>query len=175
AEAVTKGIELDGAWRLTDTLTLGGSIAWLNAEYEDFENAPCGPFLRAADPAGCVDGQDLGGETLQRAPDYSGTVYLEFTHAVGGGWDMDAYTGYTFRDESTTVISNEFGADSLELLDARLSFSNADNGWMVALKGNNLTDERKLILSQDNDLLQGGQFGAINMPRTYALQVRKNF
>ena len=175
AEAVTKGVELDGAWRLTDTFTLGGSIAWLNAEYEDFENAPCGPFLRAADAAGCVDGQDLSGETLQRAPDYSGTVYLEYTHEVGGGWDMDAYTGYTFRDESTTVISNEFGADSLELLDARLSFSNADNGWMVALKGNNLTDERKLILRQDNDLLQGGQFGAINMPRTYALQVRKNF
>ncbi|MBK6278008.1 MAG: TonB-dependent receptor [Gammaproteobacteria bacterium] len=36
AEAVTKGVELDGAWRLTDTFTLGGSIAWLNAEYEDF-------------------------------------------------------------------------------------------------------------------------------------------
>ncbi|MFZ1834783.1 MAG: TonB-dependent receptor, partial [Pseudomonadales bacterium] len=175
AEAVTQGIELEGAWRLTDTLTAGGSIAWLDAEYEDFKNAPCGPFLRASDPVGCMDGQDLSGETLQRAPDYSGTVYLEFTREVGAGWDMDAYAGYTFRDDSTTVISNEFGAESLELLDARLSFSNQESGWMVALKGNNLTDERKLILRQDNDLLQGGQFGAINMPRTYALQVRKNF
>ncbi len=175
AKAVTEGIELDGAWRLTDTLTVGSSLAWLNAEYEDFENAPCGPFQRAADPAGCLDGQDLSGETLQRAPDYSGTVYLEFTQGLGGGWDMDAYAGYTFRDKSTTVISNEFGAESMQLLDARVSFSHEDSGWMVALKGNNLTDERKLILRQDNDLLQGGQFGVINMPRTYALQVRKSF
>ena len=78
-----------------------------------------------------VAGRDQPGLTLCSrtasciAPDYSGTVYLEYTHAVEGGWDMDAYTGYTFRDESTTVISNEFRA--------------------------------------------------INMPRTYALQVRKNF
>ncbi|MBK6278009.1 MAG: TonB-dependent receptor [Gammaproteobacteria bacterium] len=103
--------------------------------------------------------QDLSGETLQRAPDYSGTVYLEYTHEVGGGWDMDAYTGYTFRDESTTVISNEFGADSLELLDARLSFSNADNGWMVALKGNNLTDERKLILRRTTTCCRAASSG----------------
>jgi len=175
AEAVTKGIELEAVWRLTEQFTVGGNVAFLNAEYEDFPNAPCGPFKRAADPAACTAGQDLGGETLMRAPDTSGTLYLEYVQSLSGGWEMLGYAGWSFRDESTTVISNEFGADSLSLFDARLSFENVDSGWMVALKGNNLNDDRGLILTQDNDLLQGAQFGAITMPRTYAVQVKKSF
>ena len=37
AEAVTQGIEIEGAWQLTENLTVGGSYAYLDAEYEDFE------------------------------------------------------------------------------------------------------------------------------------------
>ncbi len=175
AEAVTQGIEIEGAWQLTENLTVGGSYAYLDAEYEDFKNAPCGPYKRAANPLACVAGQDLSGETLQRAPENSGNLYIQYVQSVSSKWDLLTYLGWTYRDEATTVISNEFGSDEISLVDGRIQFTNDASGWMVALKGNNLTDETALILSQDNDLLQGAQFGAITMPRTYAIQVRKTF
>ncbi|MDX1734510.1 MAG: TonB-dependent receptor, partial [Halioglobus sp.] len=35
------GIEIDTRWAATDNLTLGGNVAWLDAEYKDFADAPC--------------------------------------------------------------------------------------------------------------------------------------
>ncbi|MGI9292876.1 MAG: TonB-dependent receptor [Pseudomonadales bacterium] len=175
AEATTQGVELDASWRLAENWTIGGSYAYLDAEYDDFPNAPCGPFLQEADPVGCMDGQDLGGERLQRAPENSGSLYVEYVREIAKGWEFTSYLGWSFRDETFTVISNEFESDSLSLLDARFELRNADAGWVVAVKGKNLTDEDSLILRQDNALLQGAQFGAIVVPRTYALQVKKLF
>lgn len=173
AEAITQGIELEATWRLTEAWTLGGSYAYLDAEYDKFDNAPCGPFLIAAVGQPCS--QDLSGERLQRAPENSGTLYVEYFSALGDtGWDLNGYLGWSYRDETFTTISNEFKSDTIELFDARLAVSNAD-GWVVALKGSNLTDERSLILVQDNTLLGGDQFGVITPPRMYSLQIRKTF
>ena len=87
-EARTEGVEVDGRWALTDNLTVGGSVAWLDAHYEDFTGATC-TNPQVIDPAtypGCLDengdnivnandpgGQDLGGEDLIFAPEWSAT------------------------------------------------------------------------------------------------------
>ena len=40
-EAVTQGIEMDGRWRVSEGLTLLGSMAYLDFEYDTFDNAQC--------------------------------------------------------------------------------------------------------------------------------------
>ncbi|MCV6604585.1 MAG: TonB-dependent receptor, partial [Porticoccaceae bacterium] len=62
-EAVTQGIELDGRWLVAEGLTLGGSVAYLDASYDEFKGATCTvpqSFKPAANP-GCLDanGQNI--------------------------------------------------------------------------------------------------------------------
>ena len=173
AEAVSQGIELDVEYRLSEAFTIGGNVALLDAEYDKFERAPCGPVGTAN--GSCVGFQDLSGETLGRAPEYSASAFVEYFVPVNGSWDATAYLGATWRDEALTNIHGEGYSDKLNLVNARLQFVNEAEGWTVAIKGSNLTDSRALLMRQDNSLLQGAQFGGITMPRTYALQVKKQF
>ena len=82
AEAISQGIELDGAFRLNDEWTLTGSLAFLDAQYDEFATATCTVAQASAigaaggDPASCQ--QDLGGENLANAPDWSGVLALDY-------------------------------------------------------------------------------------------------
>jgi outer membrane receptor protein involved in Fe transport len=41
AEATSQGVEIDGVFRLTEALTMTASMAYLDATYDEFENASC--------------------------------------------------------------------------------------------------------------------------------------
>ena len=87
AKTIAKGIELDGRWALTDSFSLSGAVAYVDAYYDEFDGAQCYSGQEAVNPD-CVDpdgptgpvvpvGQDMSGNTLQFSPEWSGHLTLE--------------------------------------------------------------------------------------------------
>ena len=184
SSAVTQGIEIDATWRLTDAITIGGAYAYLDAEYEDSEELSCGGYQqRVREQAGedfsempctfLLDDQPSGSNELQRAPEHTASLWGEYFAPVSGAMDLQVYGGVTYRDESSTSLDNYFYADDLTMFNGRIALYHNPGQWSVALFGNNLLDEDGLVLHQDNS--GGAVKGIITTPRTYGLQLVKQF
>ena len=131
---------------------------------EDFSQSPC-TFL--------LDDQPSGSDELQRAPEHTASLWGEYFAPVSGAMDLQVYGGVTYRDESSTSLDNYFYADDLTMFNGRIALYHNPGQWSVALFGNNLLDEDGLVLHQDNS--GGAVKGIITIPRTYGLQLVKQF
>ena len=77
-----KGIEVETRWAATDNLVLGANLAYLDATYGEFKEAPCTAVQLDANPQCGVEGptnvldtfNDLDGENTLYASDYSASV-----------------------------------------------------------------------------------------------------
>ena len=99
------GAELDGTWNLTDTLTVQGSLAYVNAEIASFPpGANSGDFTAVFGPDANVEGQKA-----PRFPEWAWSLSAtyEVPVALGGGadWYTRADVFYTgeFFDENTNL------------------------------------------------------------------------
>ena len=93
---------------------------------------------------GGFSAQDLSGERLPRAPEWSGTAGFDYQRSIGSGslmFGLAASASYT--DEIVRDISYSPGAiqDSYTKTNAAVRLFSADNTWEIALIGNNLSDE----------------------------------
>ena len=85
ATATTQGLELDGRWALSESLSLGAALAWLDAEYDSYPEAPCNSVNAQFSTGG---GCDLSGQPLPFAPDFSGSIYADFVHPLTPGLNL---------------------------------------------------------------------------------------
>jgi outer membrane receptor protein involved in Fe transport len=164
AEAVSEGVEVDGRWAPTDWLTLGGSFAYLDAEYESFRQGQCNTVN--ATPTGICD---LSGQRLPLAAEWSGNVYADFQYPISGNINLVAYLGVAFSDEYTTDGSLDPAGlqDSWTKVNARFGVADANDRWSLAIVGRNLTEEDVLSTTQPF----GTYFlGYLEPPRTILLQ-----
>jgi iron complex outermembrane recepter protein len=182
ASAVTQGLELEGSWRVSESVTLGASYAYLDAFYEDSEELGCGGVQRNLRIAAGEDFttspctfrlDEMSDDVLQRAPEHTGTLWAEYNATVSDGWEMQVFGAINYRDESSTSLENIFYADDLTMVNGRVSLYNTPGKWSVALFGNNLLDDDGLVLHQDNS--GGAVKGIITTPRTYGLQFVKEW
>ncbi len=183
--AISQGVELDGSWRLTEAITVGGSYAFLDAKYTDSATLVCAGYLRAAreaagevfaNSADCtyqLDDQFSGDEALLRAPRHSASVFAEYFTALNDSIDLQLYAAVNYRDKAFTSIENILQTDALTLVNARIALHHQPGNWSLALQGNNLFDDNALVLQQDNS--GGAAKGVITTPRTFALQISKQF
>ena len=98
------GLEIEGTWLATDSLTLQGSLAWVNAEIASFpEGANSGDFTAVFGPDANVKGQQA-----PRYPEWAGHLSGTYERPLSSGdgdWYTRAdlyYTG-TFYDENTNL------------------------------------------------------------------------
>ena len=140
-EAEVDGFEVDFIWALNEHWRLSGSLGLMDAEYTDFPNGDC----VAPDHIipGCA--ADLSGVALAFAPDYSGTLDLEYSNHVGNGLNFTGMLGVTFRDDTYVHASlmPESEQKSHGKVNLRLELA-SDSGWMIAAVGKNLTDEKTI-------------------------------
>jgi iron complex outermembrane receptor protein len=161
--AHSNGLEFELAAILAEGLTLNTSVGLLDAEFDQGE-LPDGTPLR----------------DLVRAPDYSGSVDLEYTTAVSSGLNLFLRGQYVFTDSywlaaNQTIPQAQQGAYGL--VNARIALSDADQRWEVALWGKNLTDETYNIGVFDllENSFVGQYFNVLGDPRTYGVEVRFNY
>ena len=187
ASAVSQGLEVDGAWRLSESVTVGGAYAYLDAEYTDSTPLVCGGYLAAVRRAAgetftssgdCtynldeLNSQPGADSRLMRAPENTFNIYIQHETTISG-WDVQSYLAANYREEANTSIENILRSDATTLLNGRIAATNEAGDLTIALYGNNLTDDRGLILRQDNS--GSAVKGIITTPRTYAIQLIKRF
>ena len=138
AEMTVKGIELEGAWAATESLLFNYNLAYMKAKFDKFE----------ADTN--YDGEIdtiLTDQPVTRAPKWMGSVDGTYTHLAGDAGNMEYKLRYSYEDESVSSYSDVAPAfntylDDRAILDASITFYDAQDRFYFRLLGANLTDER---------------------------------
>jgi outer membrane receptor protein involved in Fe transport len=191
-ESVTQGIELDGRWAATDKLTLAGSIGYLDAEYDDFTGATC-TIPQQADPVnnpGCLledgtniaegeeGGQDLSGEDLLFAPEWSANFNATWIQPLGDNLELLFSLDVNYSEEyySSLDLDPNTKHDSATLYNGRISLSGDNGRWSISVLGKNLSDEETHAWRNDVPLTASDSYFAVpNRPRSIAVQGRYYF
>jgi iron complex outermembrane receptor protein len=165
---------MDGRWSIGDNWLLGGNLAYTDAYYDSFPNAQCTPGQAAIAGPGCT--QDLAGETLIFAPEWSSTLYAQFTSTLSSGWELLVRGDMTYSDDYYTEITLAPGVfqDSYEVYNAALWFTSPSDRIRIGLVGRNLTEEayRTFGLASPGSSVY---LAEANLPRRYMLQLQANF
>ena len=166
-ESISQGIEADGRWAATEWLTLGASVAYLDAEYDKFEDGPCSVTRQEQ---GLTTPCDLGGERLPFAPEYSGNLSADVDFPLGASMRFFGGVNISYSDDyfSEGNLEDNLMQDSFTKVSARVGFGSADDKWNLAVIGNNLTDEE--ILSGGQSPVLGTDLGYLGAPLTVSVQ-----
>ncbi|MEH6610669.1 MAG: TonB-dependent receptor [Halioglobus sp.] len=193
-EAISQGIEIDGRWILAEGFTVGGALAYLDATYDKFDGATCtipqssdplnNPGCLAEDGSGNITapfqrgGQDLSGETLLFAPEWSYNINAEWIIPLSGDLEIRTNADVNYTDESYSALDLDPNTlhDSSVRVNARIALASVDDTWSIALVGKNLTDEENRVWNNDVPLSDSNSyFGVPERPRSLAIQARYRF
>lgn len=136
ARARTQGVELSARWRSPFGIVLSSELGYLHARYLDYRNAP-------ATASSDEDSQDLSGRVLQRAPQLSGSVQLDFI-TVLPGLGLPAALGVVAEGATHQFLNIDL--DPIDSQGARLRYnayaglSDRRQRFTLRLIGRNLTD-----------------------------------
>lgn len=169
--AKVDGVELDMRWRAARDLILGANLAYLDSRYGTFLTGPC--KAGQTPETGCVAGfQNLSGESLPFAPEWTGSLKVDYAHAVGANLRFSAHGEAIYSDGHYLAPDNDRRTfqSAYTKANLRLALSSARESWEVALIGKNLTD--KIVKGFENDIVgHPNSFFAQVLPgRTFAIQ-----
>jgi iron complex outermembrane receptor protein len=152
--AHSQGIELDLAWRLTDTVDLTAALGLIDAEYDTYD-------------AG--DGISFDGQKIQNTPAYTLTTGVSYTHPGGfySRMDIKAVGDVYFYDDANKAFVEE---DSYNTIDAKVGY--LTDTWDFYVYGKNLTDEEYIVGYMSSSLLTLADFGD---PLTVGAGIRYRF
>ncbi len=154
ADATSEGVEVDLLWATpVDGLTLNLVTAYTKAEYDRFIGSCY--LSQVENGTGCtnvtigagqrVGLQDLAGEQLPVAPEWSSVFGIDYTTEVGNNMDLTFTAKYLYSGEQFMSIERDPSGfqDATNRIDASLILGSQDSDrpWTLALIGRNLSDE----------------------------------
>jgi iron complex outermembrane receptor protein len=168
----SRGVEVDGSWRVGDSLTLTANGSYNDAVYTDYRNAPC--------PVGVTGTCDLTGRPLFQAPKWVGNAIIDYHAKTGGpvlpyGIVQASYRSGTYGTADAGPYSriNAFGLANIRvgatLRDGRYDLS----GWI-----NNVFDKRYFQNLSTTAIVGASPFayaGQLGTPRTIGATLRALF
>jgi len=169
-QATGTGLELDIAYLATENLQLSASMAWLEAEYDQFRIS---------------DSVNLKGQELNRAPTFSGSLGLDYNIAIEmpGEVRLTANYSYTGEQRYTPTLGSDVIADDSKLaiegayglVSGKISYISENQDWEVSLWGTNLTDEQYLAERGTPAAAFGFVYGRMGAPRMYGAEVKYSY
>jgi outer membrane receptor protein involved in Fe transport len=191
ATSEIKGLEVDWLWQATDNMRIGANVALLDASYGAFETAGCTAKQQSALAGGLsnfdgcntrigpdgnpVANQDLRGEQLPNAPDYSGSIFVDYTRPVSDTYefffsgDVNFTDGYFLAGDLDPIDFQ----DGFEKINVRAGFR-SDN-WEFMVFGKNVTDEETASGGFDIPLLTGSHAVYTDEGAIYGARVSYSF
>jgi iron complex outermembrane receptor protein len=176
AEATINGVEIEADWLVGDNGRLSGWVTWLDATFDDFPNQQDAFFCAERFPDNPpVNGsqcpiENLAGNTLAKAPEWSFTVSYEHTFELPNGgsvvpwinvhWEDD----YFLRDQNVTEAPYRDAQDSWATVDLNLRYNSPEGNWYAELYGTNITDE---LVATRIDQFGGSVTNNYNEPRMW--------
>lgn len=168
--ALTKGVEMDGRWLMSDWFLLSGSLAYLDFEWLEYLEGPC---LATDDEDIC----NLSGKRNQQTPKWSASLSGTFSFPLSTNIMLDLTTDASFKDSHFT--SGELDPRGIQeaytKLNARLAVGHIDGDWSLALVGKNLTDEMTIGIGSPTVLDIGGYRATLEPLKSYYLEARVQF
>ncbi|BFM15323.1 TonB-dependent receptor [Maricurvus nonylphenolicus] len=177
-KSISQGLELDGRWRLSESWTLSGSVAYLDATYDEFDTAPCTVPQSVAYSGSGSCTQDLEGETLLYSPEYAANLSLEYVTFLTDQLELRNVVDVNYQDEFYSALDLDPNTkhDSATKVNLRIALSDVDEQWSVALIAKNITDKETTNFNNDVPFTATGTyFGIKDRPRTIAIQGRYSF
>ena len=182
ADVTSVGVELDGQFIINDQLRIGGALGYLDAEFDNFlgvdcANPPnrgnCNPFV----------GQELDGDPLPFAPEWTLNLYADFTMPIGSDHRLKLYVDGNFTDDILFQIDQDplDVQDSYWIWNGRLAFQPLSERWEFSVQAKNLGDEDRIaIYTADSSTANlapfaGAHMYALRPGRQIYLQARWNF
>jgi iron complex outermembrane recepter protein len=168
ADLTSYGLEVEMIAAVTSRLMFRGNLGWLKSEYDEFE----------ADTNfdGTVD-IDLSDEDVNRAPKWQWNLDAMYHHPFLNG-ELSWVANVSYEDEAIFVYSNvapEFHGmtDERTLLNASITYTDANERFFARLYGRNLTDKEYRV----------GELPVANLwtmtyyglPRAYGLEIGAKF
>ena len=175
AQLTSQGLEMEGQFAITDGWELGGALAYLDSEFDDYKDAPCTISQTAEVGLDCA--QDLSGKRGPNAPEWSGTVYSSYVHTLGNDMEIRLNVDASYKDDfyldgDLDPLTKQ---DSYYKYNARVGLAGANNTWEIAVYGRNLTDETTYSYATDAPLSAGIYGGWVEEPRIIGIQARYAF
>jgi iron complex outermembrane receptor protein len=171
ASATVQGVDFDVSYALAaiDGLTLNAAVNYNEARYDSFANAPCGNGQTIAQ--GCsrifnpatqrFSAQDLSGQRLVRAPDWSGYAGADYQMQVGSDLTLVLGGGANFTSAYSTTLVDLPGFEQEDFVkfNANVALRGRDDKWEAALIGQNLGNELTRGWCSNSNNQNGGVFG----------------
>lgn len=180
ASTITRGVELEGAWRPVTGFTLRGSASYDQAYFEAFDAAQCytGQTVAQGCVAASVGGvktQNLSNRPLYRAPKWlltGGAGYdFKLTSRFRLGLNADLrYSSSYYTGLNLNPLSYQGGFTTVN---AGIRLSN--DTWSVGVIGRNLTNRRYGTLGVDKPGGVGEVYTVAGEPRVVLLQGEMDF
>jgi iron complex outermembrane receptor protein len=182
-EQEVSGVEADFMLAPNENLTLNGSLAYLDAEYTDFSNAPCGAGEVPDNPEDKTCNRN--GERPGLSPEFAYTLGVEWAQPFRDS-DLEwfARADYSWRDEQHLIrvtLDEIASQDAYDLLDLRVGIGSQSGTWQVDAFLKNATDEAYFIQAAGQPvggLVSGGGpagargfVGWYGPPRVWGLEV----
>ena len=172
AEGVrVRGIEADGTWSLTKHFSFYGNLAYTDAIYTSFKNAPV-----PLEETGGASFKDISGGDLPGVSKWAGSFGAEFTSVakvLGQTGEFYIAVDDYFRSgfSSSPSPSKYLNIEGYSLLNGRIGFRSV-KGVSVSVWGRNVLNQNYF-----EQLLPGagnaGQYAAVlGDPRTYGITLR---
>jgi len=161
AAAEIYGGELELLLVPADNWQINGGLGYLHAEYDEIN------------PSAVTLTTD---HKLVNAPKWQLNLGVEYTHSLGGYGTLVPRFYYSYTSKVYNNPENDplLTQDSVDLVDASVTWQDPKELWSLTFGGKNLTD-KTYIVDGVNDIGNGIIDGTFAMPRTWFLSLRRNF
>jgi len=170
ATASITGLEMQLAWRASERLTLSGGYAYTKAEYDSFVTIDTASFSDVE--------QQLGGNSLNRAPEHKVGLSAIYDIPLGDKGDLSLIGVYSWVDEMyTDVFNSELGKlEAWDRVDLRAIWRAPADNLSVSAFVKNLMDDREATDASRGTATDDFQRSeAVTDPRMYGVAVNYNF
>ena len=172
------GVDGQVTFHLSDRFSVNAAGAYTHARYRDFTNAPI--YTRCPTRDGCGGGTsfylpggiDLHNVTMQRAPEFTGSLGARYAMDLAGG-DL-ALSGNLYYSSKLYYGPSgiQFPQSKYAVLSLRAQWTDPSKVFTVAVFGDNVTDHRYLTEVQYSSYGIGANW---SKPATYGVEVGVHF
>ena len=148
-EQEVKGLEADFLYTPNENFTLNGSLAYLDAEYTEFSDAPCGAGEVPDNPNGANNTCNRIGDRPAFAPEWQYTLGVEWAQPINNS-DLEWFVraDYSWREDQhliSVTLDDIAQQDAYGLLDLRAGIASQNGAWQVDGFVKNASDEAYFV------------------------------
>ena len=176
------GVEFDGLYLISETLTLNFAVSYVVAEYDEYTRGTCA-FGATPEANGFCD---LSGEDLPFAPRWKTSAGIQYETSLAGG-DFYSRLDVSWVDDYIPSSSLDERHKQSDYTVANLKAGWRNENWDVSVWSKNLTDEDYAVQYAPDNVFgalvvapgtpggDGSQQVFLNNPRSSGVTVRYNF